>query len=53
MMGKNANSYVFDFTCYYKMNTVFNGSNLNLLRDAILGTKPLQSSHFCYKTRRS
>jgi alpha-amylase len=34
--ANNANSSVFDFACYYKMNDAFDGNNLNLLKDDMM-----------------
>lgn len=34
--ANNANSSVFDFACYYKMNDAFDGNNLNLLTDDMM-----------------
>jgi alpha-amylase len=34
--ANNANSSVFDFACYYKMNDAFDGNNLNLLNDDMM-----------------
>nr|WP_314840113.1 alpha-amylase [uncultured Flavobacterium sp.] len=34
--ANNANSSVFDFACYYKMNDAFDGNNLNVLNDDMM-----------------
>jgi alpha-amylase len=34
--ANSANSSVFDFACYYKMNDAFDGNNLNLLKDDMM-----------------
>ncbi len=34
--ANNANSSVFDFACYYKMNDAFDGNNLNILNDDMM-----------------
>lgn len=34
--ANGANSSVFDFACYYKMNDAFDGNNLNLLNDDMM-----------------
>ncbi|MEO1263827.1 MAG: alpha-amylase [Bacteroidota bacterium] len=34
--ANNANSSVFDFACYYKMNDAFDGNNLSLLYDDMM-----------------
>ncbi len=34
--ANNANSTVFDFACYYKMNDAFDGNNLNKLNDDMM-----------------
>ena len=34
--ANSANSSVFDFACYYKMNDAFDGNNLNLLTDDMM-----------------
>ncbi len=34
--ANEANSSVFDFACYYKMNDAFDGNNLNLLNDDMM-----------------
>jgi hypothetical protein len=44
--ANNANSSVFDFACYYKMNDAFDGNNLNLLNDDDVEKKSIQSRYF-------
>jgi alpha-amylase len=41
-MVNNANSSVFDFACYYKMNDAFDGNNLISLNDDMMEKKSVQ-----------
>ena len=45
--SNEANSSVFDFACYYKMNDAFDGNNLNVLNDDMMWKRdPFQAVTF-------